>query len=108
MFWQIVLGSLAEQHDYLTCAISHIEWERHYATIYQNTLNCLAPNTQLSPDAPEWQPVTLEEIIYLIADLKSDPDLIPPNLLKFNPYLWGPILAALFTFINSSGMIPAI
>lgn len=55
-------------------------------------------------------PVLIQEIKQLLTELNASkaagPDKLPPDLLKASMDSWAPLLAHLFTIIDSTSMIP--
>ena len=61
-------------------------------------------------EVPEWPPVTPAEIKELFPQLKlgksPGSDIISPELLKFNMDRWTAPLAARFTMVDKTGLLP--
>ncbi|XP_061458411.1 uncharacterized protein LOC133373121 [Rhineura floridana] len=110
MFWHIIAQQWPKSNFQLECAIAPAIWENYYTPLYQGNYIMDDPLADPSIEFPVWSPVTSAEVLDLIATLKSNkapgPDNIPPEVFKANAKWWAPTLAALFTNINSSMVIP--
>ena len=109
-FWALVSGAFKEKSP-LNNIIPSNTWYEYYLNIFHEdrVSACSFPEISLA-DTPEWPPVMPDEVRACIDQLKPrkapGPDAIPPELLKTFPEWWASLLAALFTVINKTGLMP--
>ena len=111
LFWKIINATPTRASYSSSPLIPAASWEAHFGKLFNDHAD-----HQITIDHPGvaalpiWPPVSQEEILTLIAHLKSGkaagPDFIPSDLIKYAPQWWAPFLAELFTKVNSQGQVP--
>ena len=108
LFWKLTSGSDLRDRSPIDVHISPHTWVVYFQNLY-NDSNCQY-NPCLLMGIEEWPPVSCSETKSLIQQLrcKKAPGLdgIPPEFIKNNEEWWAPFLAALFSYINTTGQIP--
>lgn len=109
-FWRTISGLLGQERTNSICTVEPMEWLRHFQSLfYDQEVQHYKLCIQLE-DLPHWPPVTVKEVENLIAQLKNNKapgnDYIPAELLKSNIGWWAPLLASLFSWIDSTGLLP--
>ena len=108
-FWRTIAGLLDQERNGPICTVEPQEWMRYFQTLYQDEESQQKEVGAQPGDLPSWHPVSAEQVAKLIAQLKNNKapgiDYIPAELLKANIGWWAPLLAKMFSYIDSTGII---
>lgn len=106
-FWNLINK---RSRKYPLTVIPAPTWEQFLRKYFSQTDISNIQSDTLSSHLPIWPDTDPEEIVDLIAKLKTDkapgPDLIPAEAIKQHPIWWAKILAKIFDAINATGQIP--
>ncbi|XP_061495506.1 uncharacterized protein LOC133390598 [Rhineura floridana] len=115
-FWTLAARGTKGGKGFIDNPITSSQWYIHFFSFFSLSIPRVPLGTAHNIDplllsfCPEWDPVTPDEIYFLINSLpaKKAPgeDMLPAEVFKSNPAWWCPVFATMFTCISHYGKIP--